>query len=88
MEEVAEKDSGLTDGTNEESSRVSWRLTSMIFTDYSLGPTVRNAGILPGLLAMSIYIKSNIARKMITAMETRIHEKRSRDSCLILLPLD
>ena len=56
MEEVAEKDSGLTDETNEESSRTSWRLTSTIFTDCSLGPTVRNAGILPAFLALPIYI--------------------------------
>lgn len=54
MEEVAEKDSGLTDETNEESSRISWLLTSMILTDCSLEPTVRNAGILSGLLALSI----------------------------------
>jgi len=60
----------------------------MIFTDYSLGPTVRNAGILPGLLAMSIYIKNNITRKMITTMETRIQEKQATDFYFILLPLD
>jgi len=60
----------------------------MLSTDYSLGPTIRNAGILPDLLTMSIYIKGSIARKMLTTMEIRIQEKRARDSYLILLPLD
>lgn len=88
MEEVAEKDSSLTDETNEESNRISWRLTYMIFTDCYLGPTVRNAGILPGFPAMSIYIENSIARKIFTTIETRIQEKQARDSYLILLRLD
>jgi len=60
----------------------------MVFTDCSLGPTARNAGILSGSLALSIYIKGSITRKMLTTIETRKQEKQARDSYLILIQLD